>query len=145
VHLESGGFFCFGCDVTGGDVLAFIMQRDSLDFKTAAKSLRAWSDINEEERLKLASEAAQRKQQREKAAQIKDAERTQRIELRTEIHTLVEIQAEVSDRLSRLLQGAAPAYENEVEDCWGALSLAFEDLRNCEAGYMAMIGSEYAG
>ena len=39
VNLDSGAFFCHGCGAKGGDVVAFVMQRDSSDFKTAAKSL----------------------------------------------------------------------------------------------------------
>jgi hypothetical protein len=143
INVETGGFFCFGCDVKGGDVVAFIRLRDRCDFPTACKLLGCWRDVSEAERLKLASEAARRKQEREQAARASEAEQTRRIELRDEIHTLVRIQAEVSARLSELLQGVAPAYENEVEDCWSSLSLALDDLRTCEAEYMATIGMEH--
>jgi DNA primase len=143
VHVD-GAFFCFGCGVKGGDLVAFTRLRERCDFPTACKLLGAWRDVSEAERLKLASEAAKRKQEREQAARAREAEQTRRIELRDEIHTLVRIQAEVSARLSELLQGAALAYENEVEDCWSAMSLALDDLRNCEAEYMTMIGMERA-
>ena len=118
--------------------MAFVRLRDRCDFKTACKQLGAWSDekLTEEERHFL----NQKKEDREQAARAKEAERTRRIELRDEIYMMVGIEAEVSGRLSELLQGAAPAYEDEVEHCWGALSLAFADRRDCEIQYMAMIG-----
>jgi len=144
VNLESGGFYCFGCDAKGGDVVAFLRLRECCDFPTACKLLGCWDNVDENERRRLASEAETRKRECGQAAQVRQTKRMQRLELRAEIHALVKIETKVSDRLTHLLQGAPPASENEVEDCWGALSLAFEDLRNCEAAYMAMIGSEYS-
>jgi len=139
-NLESGRFFCFGCDARGGDVLAFVMLRDGVDFKTAAKLLGCMQPVNGHERQQLEEQAAKRRQEHEQAGRIREAERTRRIKLRDEIHTLVRIQAEVSARLSELLQGAEPAYETEVSDCWSLLSLALDDLRDCEASYLTMIG-----
>jgi DNA primase len=46
VNLESGGFQCFvpECSAKGGDVIAFTMQRYSLNFQSALKRLaRDWS------------------------------------------------------------------------------------------------------
>ncbi len=42
VRLETGAFSCMACGAHGGDVLAFHMQRHSMDFKAAAVSLGAW-------------------------------------------------------------------------------------------------------
>lgn len=127
VNVSSGAFHCWGCDDRGVD---FLRLRDGLSFKEACQQLSCWSGVSEAERLKLDSEAARRKGERDQAAQLKESGR-QRLELHGEIHTLIRIHADTPARLDELLQGAAPAYENEVEDCWGALSLAFEDLRNC--------------
>lgn len=44
VNAETGAFVCMNCGAKGGDVLAFAMQRDGLDFVTAAKRLGAWVD-----------------------------------------------------------------------------------------------------
>src|SRR5207237_6459361 len=126
-HLQTGGFFCHGCQRKGGDVVSFIMQRDRIDFRSACKLLGCWQGVSKEERLKLDNEAARRKQEREQAAQIKDVERTQRLALREEIYSLVQIQADVSERLTEMLRGVAPAYQGEVEACWGVLSLTLED------------------
>lgn len=42
VNLEHGGFRCFGCGASGGDVLAFHQRLAGLDFKDAARDLGAW-------------------------------------------------------------------------------------------------------
>jgi len=44
INTRSGGYKCFVCDAKGGDVLAFHMQRHSLSFIAACKSLGAWSE-----------------------------------------------------------------------------------------------------
>lgn len=43
VHLDSGGFYCFGCDARGGDVLQFVRLRYKLSFPDALKRLRVES------------------------------------------------------------------------------------------------------
>jgi len=39
VHLDTGAFCCFSCGAKGGDLVAFIMQRDGLVFSEALKQL----------------------------------------------------------------------------------------------------------
>jgi DNA primase len=41
VNSESGAFKCMACEVHGGDVLSFYMQRQSIDFLDAAEALGA--------------------------------------------------------------------------------------------------------
>lgn len=43
VNLQTGGFLCFSCQAKGGSVIDFLMLRDGIDFKTAAKLLGAWT------------------------------------------------------------------------------------------------------
>jgi hypothetical protein len=144
ININHGGWVCrAGCG--SGDIPGFVMLRDGCDFPTACKTLACWQDVGEEERLKLGSEAAERKRERESAAQVKEAERARRLALRDEIHNAVQIQAEASARLDELLQDAAPAYENEMEDWWAVLALAQSDLHDCESPYMNLIGIEYLG
>ena len=45
VRLDSGGFKCMACSASGGDILAFHMQRYGLGFKQAAKDLGAWEVV----------------------------------------------------------------------------------------------------
>ncbi len=42
VNIESGGWRCMACDAKGGDTLSHLMQRDGLDFVSAARALGAW-------------------------------------------------------------------------------------------------------
>jgi hypothetical protein len=42
VRLETGAFRCMACGAHGGDVLAFHMQHNRLQFVEAAKDLGAW-------------------------------------------------------------------------------------------------------
>jgi hypothetical protein len=42
INLISGGFHCFSCGASGGDVISFAMQRYHLTFKEACKQLGAW-------------------------------------------------------------------------------------------------------
>jgi len=45
VRLDTGGFKCMACGKSGGDILAFHMQRYGLGFITAAKQLGAWRSV----------------------------------------------------------------------------------------------------
>lgn len=42
INLISGGFYCFGCGVKGGDVIAFHMQRYHVPFAAAVTYFGAW-------------------------------------------------------------------------------------------------------
>jgi len=42
LRLDSGCFRCMACGTHGGDVLAFHMKLNNLDFISAAKALGAW-------------------------------------------------------------------------------------------------------
>jgi hypothetical protein len=144
VNLESGGFHCFGCDGKGGDIVNFVMLRDRCDFQAACKTLGVWRNVSVEERRQIDLKNAQRQKEKEEETRRKQLAHDQLIKLRDEIHTDVAIQAETSARLSELLTGATPRYPSEVEDCWAVLALVLDDLRQCEAAYMAMAGLEYA-
>jgi len=39
VNLETGAFVCFSCGSKGGDIIAFIQQRDGLSFPEALNKL----------------------------------------------------------------------------------------------------------
>ena len=121
------------------------MLRDHCDFPTACKALGAWCNVSDDERRRIDLQNADRRKQKESEAQLKQLAHDQLIELRAEIRTDVAVQAETSTRLSQLLSGAAPHYPDEVDSCWTVLSLVLDDLRQCEADYMARVGLEYAG
>ena len=37
VHLADGGWYCFGCSHSGGDVMSFLMKRDISRFRRPAR------------------------------------------------------------------------------------------------------------
>ena len=39
VNIDTGAFRCFSCDAKGADILAFVMQRDRLDFRESLEKL----------------------------------------------------------------------------------------------------------
>lgn len=39
VNLETGAFTCFSCGAKGGDIIAFIQQRDGLSFPESVQKL----------------------------------------------------------------------------------------------------------
>ncbi|MXS81519.1 CHC2 zinc finger domain-containing protein [Nitrosomonas oligotropha] len=39
VNLETGAFTCFSCGTKGGDIIAFVQQRDGLSFPEAVQKL----------------------------------------------------------------------------------------------------------
>lgn len=43
INVRSGGWCCMACGAKGGDVLAFHMQHNGMDFVQAARDLGAWS------------------------------------------------------------------------------------------------------
>jgi hypothetical protein len=146
VNLESGGFHCFGCDVHGGDVLAFVRLRDGLSFKQAAQYFGAWDGApNPETVRQLHARDQERRRQRE-LAEVEQRSRHQRvIRLRDRLHEAGRDYWETAKRLSELRQGAAPDWPNEQEACWSHLSVTLEDLRELEQCYCAAAGLEYHG
>jgi CHC2-type zinc finger protein len=144
VHVD-GAFFCFGCGVKGGDVVAFVRLRDHCDFSTACKRLGAWQNVSDADRRLIAHQSAEREKKQAEEARLKRLVHQQRIALSDEIHTTARIQGETSDRLSQLLQGATPANDDEAKHCWAVLSLALDDLRITKKNYMKLAGLEHAG
>ena len=124
INLNSGGFFCHGCGVKGGDVLSFVMQRDSVDFKTACKSLGYWNDGKRSIKVQpgplvpylvmdFTIDGIQYR------AQIED-------ELKTELQQLQRFHHAAADRLIELRNGGAEQFEGEEETQWGILAASWE-------------------
>lgn len=42
INTQTGGWMCMNCGAKGGDVVAYEMQADDVDFITAVKALGAW-------------------------------------------------------------------------------------------------------
>ena len=144
VNIVSGGFHCFSCGAKGGDIVAFLMLRDGLGFKTAARLLGAWlrKTVSETERRRLSEQQRERQRIRECDARNKRVKRKRRLELRHKIHVSIRIQNKISDRLGALLQGAKPRHLNEADQCWEVLAVGFDELRVMENDYMVLAGLE---
>lgn len=139
VNLESGGFHCFGCDARGGDILAFVMLRDRLNFEAAAQSLGAWNSSPSLEAVRNVAEQNRERERDRQAEELRQSEeRRQRLKLRDEVHTAARIHREASDRLTELHRGDTPVSDIEEESCWSVLQLALDDLRECERAYCAV-------
>jgi hypothetical protein len=89
VNLEFGAFYCHACGAKGGDIIAFVQQRDAVDFKTAAKSLGAWDDVDartDGARGEMAERQLQRERIDRGAEKLAAMERELRLECRDRIH-----------------------------------------------------------
>jgi hypothetical protein len=142
VQLDSGGFYCHGCQVKGGDVVDFVQLRYNLSFLDACKHLGCHQDVDADERRRLEEYVARARRQQELAEQAKREQRSKIIAKRGEIHCTVDIYQEISDRLGELHHGAREAYEGEREHCWGCVALALDDLRISEDEYSHLCGLE---
>jgi hypothetical protein len=137
VNVESGGFSCFSCGAKGGDLVAFVMLRDGVDFKTAAQCLGAWQGGGEtsRERLEWAEQERRWERIRLAADKLEAAERQLRLGLRSEIHSLERARGEMLERLDVLHRGVGADEPDEAEACWDVLSLVTDELREATVAY----------
>jgi hypothetical protein len=137
VNIQSGGFVCFSCGTKGGDLVAFVMLRDGVDFKTAAQCLGAWDGDGETSREQhdRAEQDRRRERLRLAADKLESAECDLRISIRAEIHGLYRIRQDVLERLDSLHDGAQQDGPDEAETCWQVLSLATDEIREAVAAY----------
>jgi len=143
VNLDSGAFCCFSCGVHGGDVIAFVMQRDHLKFKEAAQRLGAWDSAPSPEVVrKIAEQERERERQRQLAEQQAAELHRQRMAAREEIHQDVRLYKEAAARLCELHAGAIPLSATEEDACWSIMHLSLIDLRMAEVEYCVLSGLE---
>jgi DNA primase len=139
VSLTTGSFHCWGCDAHGS-MLDFIMQRDSVDFKTAAKKLGAWTEVTPEERKRFQEQDARLNTEREALAAKERQEREFRHALASDIRDMVETQLELCARLN-----IEETDSEEAEHCWRLLSELEDLIRDADRLYMQTIGEEFNG
>ena len=124
VNLTSGGYFCFSCQASGGDVVSFAMRRRGLTFKAAAQLLGAW-DGHECVRQRppttlvcvlvcdfVVDGISSR-------ADVRDEPKSDLERMRWLYH-------ESANRLAELREGGSEQSENETEAQWGILAAAWE-------------------
>jgi len=118
VNVDSGGFYCFGCDAKGGDVLAFVRLRYQLDFKAAAKELGALrGPLDAPERRRIARERKQRERELADQQARREEQRRERMELRDQIHSTNQLMKQISHDLQK---------DQSNESLWRCLELTWE-------------------
>jgi len=131
VNLATGGFRCFSCGAKGGDVIDFVMQRDGVDFVTAAKSLGAWeSSCGSVSSADFRKQKAERERREQAAFDFRAAEKALRLRYRHDIHTLEAVQRHAAERL-RDPSITIP----ETEECWRRMAMVVSALRGASAAY----------
>lgn len=141
VNLSSGGFYCFGCGVKGGDVLAFVMKRHNMDFKTAAKELGAWGPpLSYPERRRLAEQKRKREQELAELEAKRKAEKRKRLDVRDCLHTLESHYKQLERRLRGIRKGQPESSPGEADQITELLSLLLPQIRDAEAEYYALAG-----
>jgi hypothetical protein len=137
VNAESGGFYCFACGAKGGDLVAYVMLRDGVDFKAAAQMLGAWRQARDtpQERLEWIGQERKRDRIRLAADRLECAERELRLRIRSELHSLERVQSEILGRLQALNRGAQENTLDEAEVCWNVLSLLVDEIRELVAAF----------
>ena len=130
INLDSGAFFCHGCGVKGGDIIAFIQKRDGLAFKDACKKLGVWDDAAKPTILQkivvgrdlvfgFSVDGVQH------SVRIKD-------DPKDWLELLRRIYRRVSDRLSELQRGDAERFDSEAENCWSIMADSLDQIRTAE-------------
>lgn len=144
MNLDSGGFYCFGCDAKGGDVVDFVKLRDRVDFRRAAQLLGAWreEDVTEAERRDLQRQKLEREQRIDREALATERARRGRIDARDQLHQYESFYREASRRLTQLSQGVAEQFPGEQESCWEIMATSLPLIRRADAEYRRLAGLE---
>jgi CHC2 zinc finger len=124
VNLNSGGFFCFGCNVKGGDPLDFVRLRHGLDFKGAKSYLRI-DDSGQRQAIETVPVAWLVYDFTidgvSHSAEVRDEPLTYRQKVRR-------FYTDASTRMAELGPGETESHEN----CWARMALGFDELRELE-------------
>jgi hypothetical protein len=137
VNLESGGFYCHGCAVKGGDIIAFVMLRDKCDFKSAARSLGCWDDALQVDAVVIRQveiERERRAEQREAELEL-DRELAQRYDdAERALYSVEAIYRDANAQLSEIRSGRRSS--NQQELYWSILSMAQSEVREAETEFV---------
>lgn len=137
VNTRQGHFICLSCGTKGGDPIAFIMQRDRLDFKRAAQTLGCWKDggLSPEDRARIEHDRRSREQEWARIEGLEAERRRERIAVRDTLHSLEKLQRQCSHDLSRLPDGSP-----EKETAWEVLAKLCEPIRELDISYRELSG-----
>lgn len=123
VNIETGGFHCFACGASGGDLVDFVRLRDGCGFKTACQSLGCWDDTAPVRKLQgrkvpylvmdyVIDGVAYR-------AEVPDVPRTE-----SALHH--RLYHDAAERLKEIHEGGPEKFEGEEDTQWGIMASALE-------------------
>jgi CHC2 zinc finger len=140
INLDSGAFHCFGCGVSGGDIIAFVMQRDKLSFQQAAQALGCWdaAGVTSPDEIRKAKQEREQREAERRAEE--ERERRRRIEACDWLHALERIYRGTKNRLTELRRGAPEEHPGEQEQCWWLLSTTLPQIRTAREEYAQWAG-----
>ncbi|MGE5734552.1 MAG: CHC2 zinc finger domain-containing protein [Acidobacteriota bacterium] len=132
VNLDTGGFNCFGCGMKGADVLAFLMLRDNIDFKSAARRLGAWrqKSLTKQERTEISAERWRRQEDARQELELQRRLRELRFEYRSKVHFYEGLVREARERINLRYISA----EDRIA-CGCIISLGLDELREVVSAY----------
>jgi hypothetical protein len=116
------------------------MKRHSLDFKTAAKELGAWRQINEPERRQLDKQKRQREKEQAELIAKQAAEKCERLKVRDWLHTVEALYRDLQTRLTGLRKGESENSAGEADQLMQLLSFLLDQIRDAEREYMSLSG-----
>jgi len=137
VNVENGAFNCFSCGTKGGDIVAFVMARDGLSFKDAAKFLHAWDGSLRIDVVVIRKAEAERARREQQHQHEEEVERDY-FAAESWLYGIEEIYRQSNCRLSELRRGAAPASPDEEEILWDVLALAQNEIREAESNFVRL-------
>ncbi len=124
VNLRSGGFYCHGCGASGGDIIDFLMLRDSISFKEACQQLGCWDE--DAKPVKVRPGPPVRYLVLDFNIDGIEYREEVRDEPRTELQLDRRFNAAAQDRLAELRHGDAERFEGEEETQWGILAASWQ-------------------
>jgi CHC2 zinc finger len=127
VNSETGAFHCWGCDARGGDIVDFVMLRNSLSFKEACQQLGCWDEAGQPVEGRPGPPVRYlvldfRIGGVEYRAEVKD-------EPKSELQLDRRFYANAKDRLTEIRKGDAEVFEGEEQAQWGILASSWELIR----------------
>jgi DNA primase len=140
VNLDTGGFYCFGCDAKGGDVVAFLMRRDGVDFKHACQDLGVWDGAITVPVEQLKKERLEREQRLETERRRVEDQRRARIDACDRLHRLEKVYRLANRRLTELRKKDQTLCSEETDTLMDFMSDCLWEIREAAATYSHLAG-----
>jgi hypothetical protein len=126
-------------------VIAFMQKRYRLTFRQACEQLGAWRDLSREDQRRIAEQKRKSEEARQREEVTALEQKRRRLEVRDLLHTLEDLQKEVSAELVELERAHPGVDSKEKNFAFGTLMQLCDQIRDCEAEYMQLAGLEARG